>query len=181
MSERNDARAPKKLQEAAAFAALGLLSPGEAMAVPEREIAAMSEAAALLAEGVAPLAPAARVKSRLLAKVANFEQFRPLADVRRNEETWISSGVAGVYVKPLFNEPSTGRSTYLVRMDAGSRFPAHRHGDIEQCLVLEGDIGWGELLYERGDFIVMGKDSQHPEIYTVAGNLLLIVAGQNEI
>ena len=124
MSERNDARALKTREEAAASAALGLLSPGEAMAVPEREIAAMSEAAALLAEGVAPAAPAAGVKSRLLRAVANFEQFRPLADVRRNEETWTSSGVQGMYLKPLFNEPSTGRSTYLVRMEPGSLFPA---------------------------------------------------------
>ena len=46
--------------------------------------------------------------------------------------------------------------------------------------MLKGDIRFGELVYEEGDFVVMGKDTDHPEIHTVNGNLLLLVAGRTE-
>jgi hypothetical protein len=46
--------------------------------------------------------------------------------------------------------------------------------------VLKGDIGWGDLVYEEGDFIVMGKGTKHPEIRTINGNLLLLISGRTE-
>ena len=46
--------------------------------------------------------------------------------------------------------------------------------------MIEGDIRWGELVYEKGDFVVMGKSTTHPEIRTETGNVLLIIAGRNE-
>ena len=109
--------------------------------------------------------------------MAQFEQLKPLADVRRNEEHWVSAGVPGADIKQLFHEGESGRSTYLLRMQPGVSLPAHFHNDTEQCLVLKGDIGWGDLVYEEGDFIVMGKGTKHPEIRTINGNLLLLISG----
>ena len=167
-------------QEIAALAALDLASPAEAAAVPRQLVAEMRDAAWLLAESLAPVPPAPALKTRLLARVAQFEQLKPLADVRRNEDNWVSAGMPGVDIKQLFLEAETGRSTYLLRMQPGVRVPAHFHHDTEQCLVLKGDIGWGDLVYEEGDFIVMGKGTKHPEIHTVHGNLLLLMSGSNE-
>jgi anti-sigma factor ChrR (cupin superfamily) len=65
-------------------------------------------------------------------------------------------------------------------MQPGASLPAHRHHDDEQCLVLRGDIRWRELVYEEGDFIVMGRDTEHPEVSSLNGNLLLLVAGHND-
>jgi anti-sigma factor ChrR (cupin superfamily) len=167
-------------QETAALAALDLASPVEAALVPTQLVAEMREAAWLLAESPAPVPPAPALKSRLLLRVAQFEQLKPLADVRRNEEHWVSAGMPGIDIKPLFQEDDTGRSTYLLRMQPGVRLPAHYHHDAEQCLVLKGDICWGDLVYEEGDFIVMGKGTMHPEIHTVHGNLLLLMSGRTE-
>jgi anti-sigma factor ChrR (cupin superfamily) len=166
--------------DAAALAALGFLPPSEAMAALRSSIVQMQETLALLVKGVPLVTPPPTVRERLLARVAAFEQLRPIADVRRNEDTWVHSGMPGVDIKTLFTEPALGRSTYLVRMDPGARLPGHRHGDVEQCMVLEGDIRWGDLAYEKGDFVVMDKGTEHPEIYTVHGNLLLLIAGRNE-
>ena len=177
---RKTAGLTEEQQEAAALAALGFLAAREAMSVPRPAIARMEEAAALFAESVAPLAPPPSLRDRLLARIGAFEQLKPVADVRRDENTWIQSGIPGVDIKTLFRESALGRSTYLVRMEPGARLPGHHHGDLEQCLVLEGDIRWGDLAYEAGDFVVMGKDTDHPEIYTVNGNLLLLIAGHNE-
>jgi anti-sigma factor ChrR (cupin superfamily) len=167
-------------QDLAASAALDLLSPSEAAAAPKQLVAELRQAAWLLAESLAPVPPAPGLKGRLLARVAQFEQLKPLADVRRNEEHWVSAGMSGVDIKPLFQEDATGRSTYLMRMQPGVCVPAHHHHDVEQCLVLRGDIGWGDLVYEEGDFIVMGKGTQHPEIRTVHGNVVLLIAGRTE-
>jgi anti-sigma factor ChrR (cupin superfamily) len=167
-------------QEEAALAALDLLPPHEAMTVPREAIAQMTEAAALLGESITPVAPRPTVRNRLLARIADFERLRPIAEVRRDEGAWVPLGPPGVEFRPLFHEAATGRSTYLVRMAAGARVAAHRHGDVEQCLVLKGDIRSGEMVYEEGDFIVMDKGTIHPEIHSVNGNLLLIIAGHNE-
>jgi anti-sigma factor ChrR (cupin superfamily) len=167
-------------QETAALAALDMASPSEAASVPKQLVKEMREAAWLLAESVTPVAPPPSLKNRLLSRVAQFEQLKPLADVRRNEEYWASTGMPGVDVKQLFQENETGRSTYLLRMQPGVRLPAHFHHDAEQCLVLKGDIGWGDLVYEEGDFIVMGKGTKHPEIHTVNGNLLLLISGRTD-
>jgi hypothetical protein len=101
-------------QETAALAALDLAPPSEAASVPRQLVTEMREAAWLLAESVTPVAPAPSLKNRLLSRVAQFEQLKPLADVRRNEEYWASTGMPGVDVKQLFQENETGRSTYLL-------------------------------------------------------------------
>lgn len=136
--------------------------------------------AALLPHIVEPVAPPASLKQRLMTGVASYETLKPLADVRSYDSGWAGSGVPGVEIKRLFHDAHTGRTTLLLRMEPGARFPAHLHHDDEQCMVLRGDIGWGELVYREGDFVVMGKATTHPEIHTVEGNLLLIVAGKNE-
>ena len=101
---KNPAAATVEQQESAAMAALDLASPSEAASVPKRLVADMREAAWLLAESLTPVAPAPAVKSRLLSRVAQFEQLKPLADVRRNEEHWVNAGMPGVDIKPLFQE-----------------------------------------------------------------------------
>jgi anti-sigma factor ChrR (cupin superfamily) len=167
-------------EESAALAALGLLSPRDAMAAPRPAITEMSEAAALLAESLVPIPPAPSVRDRLLATVADYQILKPIADVRRNENNWVHTGMPGIDVKTLFKESSTGRTTYLVRMEPGARMSPHHHGDVEQCLVVKGDVRWGNLVFEEGDFMVMGKDTAHPEVHTVNGTIMLIIAGHNE-
>ena len=166
-------------QEAAALAALDL-TPDEAGNAPKELVAAFREAAVLIAESVPPVAPEPSLKDRLMGRVADYQTLKPIADVRPYDGTWVSAGAPGVDMKSLFRDKTTGRVTTLVRMQPGARIPAHRHHDDEQCLVLHGDVRWRDLVYEEGDFVVMGRDSEHPEIHTVNGNLLLIIAGRNE-
>ena len=180
MSDPQKDLPPAEQQENAALAALGLDSAREAMATPRQAIGEMTEAAALLGESVAPVPPAASLKARLMNRVADYELLKPIADVRRDENTWVHTGMDGIDTKLLFREKSTGRTTYLVRMAPGARMAPHHHGDVEQCLVIQGDIRWGSLVFEEGDFMVMGKDTAHPEVHTVNGVVMLIISGHNE-
>jgi quercetin dioxygenase-like cupin family protein len=166
-------------QELASLAALGMLPAAERVHVPRELIDEMSEAAALLAEVVDPVPPPPSVREKLLTSAAKYEAVKPLAEVRVHDGAWTDAGAPGVHIKLLFQDKK-GNSTMLVRMAPGSRFPAHRHHDDEQCLVISGDLRWGDRVYEEGDFVVMGKATTHPEIRTINGNLMLVVAGHNE-
>lgn len=114
-----------------------------------------------------------------MKRVAAFEELKPAAEVRAYDGVWKPMG-PGVEFKLLFADPATGLNTTLVRMAPGATLPEHFHHDSEQCLVMEGDIGWGELSYKAGDFVVQGKHTHHPEIRSQSGVLMLIIAGKNE-
>lgn len=172
--------APEKHEELAALAALGMLPAAERKGVPRELVQEMTEAAALLAETVEPVAPPASVRERLMSGVANYESLKPVADVRAYDDNWADSGIPGVDMKVLYRDKKLRRSTFLLRMAPGSKLPAHHHHDDEQCLVLSGDVRWGELVYREGDFVVMGNDTTHPVVSTIGGNVLLLVAGHNE-
>ena len=45
---------------------------------------------------------------------------------------------------------------------------------------MKGDVRFGDLVYEEGDFVVMGTGTDHPEIHTMGGATLLLVAGHTE-
>jgi anti-sigma factor ChrR (cupin superfamily) len=167
-------------EETAAMAALGFLSPRDEAKAARELVDEFRESASLVADAVRPVAPSPTLKHRLMARVASHEQLKPVADVRSFDGGWKFSGVPGVDVKTLFTDSTAGRTTVLLRMQPGSSFPSHHHHDEEQCLVLEGDVRWGDLVYEKGDFVVAGRDTTHPVTHTVNGNLLLIVAGHNE-
>ncbi len=134
----------------------------------------------LVAESIRPVPPRADLKARLMSRVAAHSTLRPLADVRTHDTPWEPMG-RGVKARTLFHDTATDRTTMLIRMEPGSRLPSHTHGDDEQCLVIEGDIRWGSIAYNAGDFVAMAKNTTHPEVRSETGNLLLIIAGHNEL
>jgi len=177
---RNPASYSSGQEEAAALAALDL-TLDEANKAPQELVIALREAASIIAESlIPPVAPPPSLRDRLMTRVADYETLKPIADVRPYDTSWVSAGAPGVDIKTLFRDKSTGRTTMLVRMQPGARLPSHRHHDDEQCLVVRGDVRWRDIVYEEGDFVVMGRESDHPEIHSVNGNLLLIIAGRNE-
>jgi len=179
MSRRDSRSYSPEQQEAAALAALDL-SPEEVRPAPSALTAAFREVAAVVAEVAPSVPPPPSLKERLMSRVADYESLKPLADVRPHDGAWRSAGAPGVDYKVLFQDKQTRRTTMLLRMQPGANLPAHHHHDDEQCLVLRGDVRWRDLVYEEGDFVVMGRDTDHPEITSVHGNLLLLIAGHNE-
>lgn len=180
MSEHRPTLTLEQQEELAALQALGTSSDVRERIPRELRGAFEEAAAAAIAAYVRPVAPPASLRARLLERVANFEAMKPAAEVRAYDEAWRPSGVEGVDLKLLFRDEAANRTTVLVRMAPGARYPVHRHHDDEQCLVLKGDIGWRDQIYREGDFVVTSRDSTHPEIWSEGGNLLLIVAGHNE-
>jgi anti-sigma factor ChrR (cupin superfamily) len=100
--------------------------------------------------------------------------------VRGGEGGWEETAVPGVRVKPLSVDPVRRYVTMLVRMEPGSSYPPHRHGGVEECYVVEGDLHVGEDVLHGGDYQVAADDSRHPAQWTEGGCLLLIVSSQED-
>jgi len=60
------------------------------------------------------------------------------------------------------------------RLKPGAIIPAHYHHNDEECIVMEGDIRFGEHLLFAGDFHVMKKGTTHPPLTTIGGAVLYL-------
>ena len=60
--------------------------------------------------------------------------------VRSGETGWKPLQQSGVVIKVLRSDKATGASTFLLRFDAGARFPLHDHPGGEEVFVVEGDL-----------------------------------------
>jgi anti-sigma factor ChrR (cupin superfamily) len=86
----------------------------------------------------------------------------------------ISPGIKG---RVLHVDRAQNRQYLLVRMAPGSSYHPHSHDTDEQALVLEGDLWFGDLKLEAGDFHVATPTSSHPPGRTVNGCLVHVVMG----
>jgi len=93
---------------------------------------------------------------------------------------WESTGIDGIEVKRLAADPERRTATMLIRMAAGTSYPAHRHGGVEECLVLSGDLQVGERELKGGDFQRCDTDSVHPVQSTRGGCLLYISSSKDD-
>lgn len=93
---------------------------------------------------------------------------------RASEGRWRSAGQTGAYIRILNHDRALGRSTFLLKIDAGCRFPTHDHDANEECIVLSGDIQDGELSFGPGDYFRAAAGSRHAELSTREGCVCMI-------
>ena len=61
----------------------------------------------------------------------------------------------------LMKEAPGGFGLYLVHLSAGTRFPLHRHGGLEEAVILAGGLADGEQRLEAGDWSTAEAGSAH--------------------
>lgn len=88
--------------------------------------------------------------------------------VRAGDGDW-EPLVDGVQIRLLACDPARRRRCFLLRMAPGAVLPRHEHSDAEECLMLEGDIAFGELELKAGDFQYLPSGVTHPAGITRAG------------
>jgi anti-sigma factor ChrR (cupin superfamily) len=130
--------------------------------------------------------PPPRVRTALLAAVRGqpeepegmrVKTSGPFLSIRSSEGTW-QEVVDGVLLKSLFVDPDSGLATSLVRMLPGTSLSVHKHIDIEQFFILEGDCNVAGQNLGPGDYHRAEKGSIHESTYTVNGTLFLLIAPQ---
>jgi anti-sigma factor ChrR (cupin superfamily) len=131
--------------------------------------------AATLAASLDPIAPpperAASMRRRLLQRARAAAQPDPHLTLRADEGRWRALGT-GIDMKVLRRDPDS--ISYLLRMAAGMRVPAHDHDADEECMVLEGDVWLGATHIFAGDYHLARRGVPHGELRTEGGCVLFL-------
>lgn len=85
---------------------------------------------------------------------------------------WQATPYAGVEMKVLMQDETSGLLTALFRWQPGARLPLHEHVEIEQTYVLSGRLVDHEGECRAGDFVWRPAGSRH-EAWAPDGALLL--------
>lgn len=170
--------------EQAAMYALGMLGQSEArafdrclaegMAGYAEELAVFNRVIAEMGLGVEEQAPAASVRDRLLARIAD-EADQKHRSVRLNEGKW-KRFADGVFIKRLFVDHGRGTVTSLVKLEPGARFPRHRHLGIEESIIIEGDCHVNGEVLMPGDYRRAMAGTTDSELTTERGTLFVLIA-----
>ena len=160
----------------------------------QREIQSLEPVRDELALSAVPANPPARVRERLLgllAKVPRQPQDQRSAPpskpfvspgillqqpgllISRSREMEWEQVAPGIHRKLLFLDQERDYATSLLRVDAGTHYPSHRHADVEEILVLEGDLCLHGVVMGPGDYCRAEPESIHLETYSESGCLLL--------
>ena len=150
------------------------------------EVRSFGAAAAFIGLAAPEAQPDPALRSRLLERIrprdkCGLAEVEPGMHVlRAGEGAWRRTPFHGVAAKLLYVDPHTSLATQLVRMAPGAHFPAHRHSDVEQCLVLEGELKIGGVVLHAGDYGRAAAATNHTIVTTELGCTLLIVASQHD-
>ncbi len=96
------------------------------------------------------------------------------------ESAFEPTGFEGVEARRLFVDHEKGRVTMMVRMRAGSSYPAHVHAGEEECFVVSGDLRVGELKMGAGDYQRAATGSRHGVQSTETGCVLLLTSSTSD-
>jgi anti-sigma factor ChrR (cupin superfamily) len=88
----------------------------------------------------------------------------------------------GIAFKPLFVDAERRYHTSLVRMDAGAKYPGHRHRDTEEVFMISGDFHVAGQVIGPGDYCRAELDTVHGRTYSESGCVFLLCASElNEV
>lgn len=113
-----------------------------------------------------------RVMRRVDDDIANAS--RSFFTIRADDGPWIEIA-PGIEKKVLFANPQTGTESYLLKAEPGAEAPPHPHEHDEHCMVLEGEVSFGDGIHLRaGDYHFAPGGSEHAEQHTDVGVLVYI-------
>lgn len=174
-------------KDRAADYVMGTLSADERAAVERaaacdpalaREIDELSAQLSPLLLDAPEVEPPADLFDRIKAKIAGSAKTPALAGsrtVRADEGKW-EPLVPGIERKVLSFDRERNRVTLLIRAQPGAEFPAHDHDEDEASYVLSGDLSFGDLVLNAGDFHLARAGERHPVARTTGGCMLLVTA-----
>lgn len=81
----------------------------------------------------------------------------------------------GITYRVLKVDERSKRQTLLVKMQPGAVLKSHSHRFEEECLVIEGDLRYGDLVLRAGDYHHAWAGAHHADGVTTGGCLLHVV------
>lgn len=115
------------------------------------------------------------------AKIALQHPIKGLTFIKASEGTWRSIA-PGVMAKLLSFDPTSRRTTTLLRFAPGTRYAPHRHTEVEELYVLEGGCSIAGREMAIGDYHRAESGTVHHDTSTDDGCVLLVISSpQNEM
>jgi quercetin dioxygenase-like cupin family protein len=150
------------------------------------EVEAFSLVTDELAGAVQPQAPSANLRERVLDKIVSEVRAGNSASIDKNDilfmlsnlMPWKGTAFKDIETKVLFRDPHTGMVTKLVRVAPGTTYPRHRHAEVEESYVLEGDLTISGVAMKPGDYCRAEAGSIHTDISTHAGCKFISIASE---
>jgi len=192
------AHSADEARDRAALYALGALPPDDARAfeqhlhngctVCEAEVAAFAAVTADLGLAAAPHRPRPSVRARVLDRIATEQVLTRQPEferdgvrfVRSARLPWHEAVSPQVEVKTLFVDLERGYVTKLVRMPPGAALRPHRHVDVEESYVIEGDLLVSGVAMQAGDYCRAEPGSIHSGVVTRGGCVFIAVSSQRD-
>lgn len=158
-----------------------LLASGDPVATLEVE--KFQSVAETMAVSSPDPAPRKNLKHRLMAAVTNTklkswtEPEEGVHVLRKGHGAWRETGYPGVTTKLLHLEQDTRMATSLLRLEPGAKYPPHHHTQMEQCLVISGDVRLGSKIHiHAGDYEKAIAGTDHEFLTSDTGCELLILS-----
>jgi quercetin dioxygenase-like cupin family protein len=157
--------------------ALGLLRGGDRAAVEadaglRREAEVWQTRLAQLDDSDAEPPPSGSFE-KVLARI-DREGTPGSATARAADAEW-RPHTEGITYRVLRADERLQRRTLLVRMQPGAILKSHSHQFEEECLVIEGDLRYGDLVLRAGDYHHAMAGAHHADGVTTSGCLLHVV------
>ncbi|MEL7538217.1 MAG: cupin domain-containing protein [Pseudomonadota bacterium] len=111
-----------------------------------------------------------RIEQKMLARVRASQP--GLTTVRGAEPADWFEPVPGNRIRVLRQDDDT--MSMIVRLEPGTVFPAHSHPADEETYVIEGETWFGDIHLVAGDYHLAPKGTEHGEVRTETGCVLLI-------
>jgi quercetin dioxygenase-like cupin family protein len=162
--------------------ALGLLRGGERSAVEgdaelRNEAEGWQKKLSPLDGGESEPVPSGSFE-KILERIDETGIHLPGATKRAADAEWLQYS-DGIVFRVLKVDEARGRQTLLVKMQPGALYKSHSHDIDEECLVIEGDLQYGDLVLRAGDYHLATPGALHPTGTTTAGCLLHVVVGMD--
>ena len=188
----------------AALYALGALSPDEARAFEQRladgdaecrrELDGFRAVVDDLGHAAPAVSPAPTLRHRVLDGIsnpradeaANALEATGLLDldgvrfVRSDRFDWLAGPLPGIDIKLLSFDRARGRRTLLLRLAPGAVYPAHRHADVEEIYLLEGELTVCGVRMRPGDYCRAKPDSVHEDTRSEHGCVFMVTASVHD-
>lgn len=152
------------------------------------EVAEFSSVTEHLAYALPLQTPPPELRSRVLSHVTaqGMTSAHPVIDkdqqkfVSAQWLNWTPANAPGVEMKVLSVDKKRALYTTLVRMEPGSSILPHRHADIEESYIMEGDLLVSGVLMRPGDYCRAEAGSMHTGVTTKTGCVFITVASLND-
>lgn len=99
-----------------------------------------------------------------------------IAAVIAADAPWIASPLPGIEYKVLHRDTERRATTRLLRFSAGSIYPAHRHGGVEEVFVLDGTLTLNGILLKPGDYCRAEAGTAEPMAHSESGGTAIVVS-----